>query len=257
MAFPDAALAEPMAGCLYVPMAVYSRQSDFRAIERLTLADRVFDQIVEAIVQGRIAPGETINEVSLSVRLGVSRAPLREAIVRLEAKGLVHRVPHVGTRVIDLRLQDLEELFAIREGLEGMAARLAAAAMSDDDLDALALSLEAHRRQPDVASGTAYYQAGGDQDFHFRIASGSNNRRLFRLLCEDMYSLLRIYRFRSSTTPGRARQAYKEHQVILAALRRRDADAAEDAMRKHVRLSWSNTEARLKAGGSFLKDAAS
>ena len=120
-------------------MAVYSRQSDIRAVERVTLADRAFDQIVEAIVQGRIAPGETINEVSLSARLGVSRAPLREAIVRLEAKGLVLRVPHVGARVIDLRLQDLRELFAIREGLEGMAARLAAAAMSDDDLEALGM----------------------------------------------------------------------------------------------------------------------
>jgi DNA-binding GntR family transcriptional regulator len=239
-------------------MAVYSRQqADIRVVERVTLADRAFDQIVEAIVQGRIAPGEAINEVTLSARLGVSRAPLREAMVRLEAKGLILRVPHVGARVIDLRLQDLQELFAIREGLEGMAARLAAATMSDDDLDALERSLEAHRRQPDVASGTAYYQARGDQDFHFRIASGSNNRRLFRLLCEDMYSLMRVYRFRSSTTPGRARQAYKEHQEILGALRHRDANAAEKAMRRHIRLSWSNTEARLKAGGSFPKDAAS
>jgi DNA-binding GntR family transcriptional regulator len=242
---------------LYCAMAVYSRQSHIRAIERMTLADRVFDQIVETIVQGRIAPGETINEVNLSSRLGVSRAPLREAIARLEAKGLIHRVPHLGARVIDLQPRDLEELFAIREGLEGMAARLAAVAMSADDLDALEWSLEAHRRQPDVASGTAYYQAGGDQDFHFRIASGSNNRRLFRLLCEDMYSLMRVYRFRSSTTPGRALQAYMEHQEILAALRRRDADAAEEAMRRHIRLSWANTEARLKAGGSTPRTVAS
>jgi DNA-binding GntR family transcriptional regulator len=237
-------------------MVVYSRQA-VHAIARVTLADRVFDEIVEAIVQGRIAPGETINEVNLSTRLGVSRAPLREAIFRLEAKGLIQRVPHLGARVVDLKPRDLEELFLIREGLEGMAARLAAVAMTGDDLQALEQSLEAHRRQPDVASGTAYYQAGGDQDFHFRIARGSNNRRLFRLLCEDMYSLMRIYRFRSSATPGRARQAYIEHQDILGALRRRDADAAEAAMRKHIRLSWSNTEARLKAAGSSPQDVVS
>jgi DNA-binding GntR family transcriptional regulator len=236
-------------------MAVYSRQDPaVQTIARVTLADRVFDQIVEAIVQGRIAPGETINEVNLSARLGVSRAPLREAIFRLEAKGLIHRVPHLGARVVELQPRDLEELFLIREGLEGMAARLAAVAMSGKDLDALEQSLAAHRRQPDVASGTAYYQAGGDQDFHFRIASGSNNRRLFRLLCEDMYSLMRVYRFRSSATPGRARKAYKEHQDILAALRHRDQDAAEAAMRKHIRLSWSNTAARLKVPGSSPRD---
>jgi DNA-binding GntR family transcriptional regulator len=235
-------------------MVVYSRQDAVQTIARVTLADRVFDEIVEAIVQGRIAPGETINEVNLSTRLGVSRAPLREAIFRLEAKGLIHRVPHLGARVVELQPRDLEELFLIREGLEGMAARLAAAAMSEQDLDALEQSLAAHRRQPDVASGTAYYQVGGDQDFHFRIASGSSNRRLFRLLCEDMYSLLRVYRFRSSAAHGRARQAYKEHLEILAALRRRDGEAAEAAMRKHIRLSWSNTAARLKAAGSSPRD---
>jgi DNA-binding GntR family transcriptional regulator len=109
-----------------------------------------------------------------------------------------------------------------------------------------------------VASGTAYYQAGGDEDFHFRIAKGSSNRRLFRLLCEDMYSLIRVYRFRSSATPGRARQAYAEHQDILGALQRRDAEAAEAAMRRHIRLSWSNIEARLStpAAGS-TQDVAS
>jgi DNA-binding GntR family transcriptional regulator len=239
-------------------MVVYSRQGPtLHTIARVTLADRVFEQIVEAIVQGRIAPGETINEVNLSARLGVSRAPLREAIFRLEAKGLIQRAPHLGARVVDLQPRDLEELFLIREGLEGMAARLAAVAMSADDLQALEQSLEAHRRQPDVASGTAYYQAGGDQDFHFRIARASNNRRLFRLLCEDMYALIRIYRFRSSATPGRARQAYIEHQDILGALRRRDADAAEEAMRRHIRLSWSNTEARLMAAGRPPQDVAS
>src|SRR5262245_58146831 len=124
-------------------MVVYSRQPGVDAIARITLADRVFDQSVEAIVQGRIAPGEAINEVNLSTRLGVSRAPLREAIFRLEAKGLIHRVPHLGARVVDLQPRDLEELFAIREGLEGTAARLAAVAMSAADLEALAHSLEA------------------------------------------------------------------------------------------------------------------
>jgi DNA-binding GntR family transcriptional regulator len=69
-----------------------------------------------------------------------------------------------------------------------------------------------------------------------------------------MYSLMRVYRFRSSATPGRAHQAYKEHQDILTALRRRDQDAAEAAMRKHIRLSWSNTAARLKVAGSSPRE---
>jgi DNA-binding GntR family transcriptional regulator len=237
-------------------MPVYSRQAA-EIIVRTTLADRVLQQIVEAIVQGTMAPGAPINEVDLSARLGVSRAPLREAIFRLEAKGLVQRTPHLGARVVDLKPNDLKDLFVIREGLEGMAARLAAEAMSGTELDQLEQGLEAHRRQPDVASGTAYYQAGGDQDFHFRIANGSNNLRLFRLLCEDMYSLMRVYRFRGSAAPGRAIQAHIEHQAILTALRRRDPQAAEDAMRHHIRQSWANTEARLVADGNAALDVAS
>jgi DNA-binding GntR family transcriptional regulator len=237
-------------------MPVYSRQPT-DVIVRTTLADRVLEQIVEAIVQGTLAPGTPINEVDLSTRLGVSRAPLREAIFRLEAKGLVQRTPHLGARVVDLKPNDLKDLFAIREGLEGMAARLAAEAMSAAELDQLEQGLDADGRQADVASGTAYYQAGGDQDFHFRIANGSNNPRLVRLLCEDMYSLMRVYRFRGSAAPGRAIQAHIEHRAILTALRRREPQAAEDAMRRHIRQSWANTEMRLATDKNLALDVAS
>lgn len=238
-------------------MSVYSRQATVMAevVPRTTLAGRVHDRLAEAIVRGEIAPGSAVNEVELAARLGVSRAPLREAILRLEGRGLVHRVPHLGARVVVMTPKDLAELYAIREGLEGVAARLAATAMSDADLRALAESLAEHGQQPDLASGTAYYQAGGDRDFHFRIARGSGSERLFRLLCEDMYLLLRIYRFRGSGAPGRARQAFAEHLEILEALERRDPGAAEAAMRRHIRQSWLNAEARI-AGGAEKEELA-
>ncbi len=211
-------------------------------VSRLTLADQVYDRVVEAIVMGDIEPGSAISENEIAERFGVSRGPAREAIFRLEAKGLVTRAAHYGARVVDLTLGDLQGLFEIREGLEGMACRLAAARMTDEELAALETKLNHHASRPDVASGHAYYQPGGDQDFHLSIAAASHNPRLLRTLSGDLYDVMRVYRYRSSARPGRAHEALVEHQAVVAALKRRDGDAAEAAMRHHIRSSWANIQ---------------
>ncbi|MGE3991407.1 GntR family transcriptional regulator [Pseudorhodoplanes sp.] len=210
---------------------------------RSTLADQAFECLTDAIVRGELFPGAALSELEIAAKLGISRGPAREAIHRLEAKGLVTRSPHLGARVVELKLEDVRELFQMREALEGMTCRLAAITMSDSDLDALASNLVAHSQQPELAAGESYYQPGGDNDFHFRIARGSGNTRLIRALCDDLYHVMRVYRFRSSTQAGRARQALGEHQGIAAALRARDPDAAEARMREHIRQSWKSTEA--------------
>jgi DNA-binding GntR family transcriptional regulator len=215
-----------------------------KPLTRLTLADQAFENLADAIVRGEFPPGAPLSELETAVKFGISRAPAREAIYRLEARGLVRRSRHHGARVVELSVEDLRELFQVREALEGMACRLAARSMTVVELDDLTASLATHVHQPDLASGAAYYQAGGDNDFHFRIARGSRNGRLVRALCEDLYHVLRVYRFRSSTHPGRAKQAHKEHEAIAAALCARDAEAAEARMREHIRQSWKNIEAR-------------
>lgn len=217
-------------------------------IVRKTLADQVLDQIVDAIVRGEIAPGNPISEVEIADRFGVSRAPAREAIYKLEAKGLVTRTAHFGARVVDLSQRDLGELYEIREALEGMACRMAAQNITDADLAALADDLVRHEVQITDKSGKGYYQGGGDQDFHFRIARASGNQRLERSLCDNLYDVMRLYRFKSSLAPGRARQALEEHHAILAALHARDPGRAEAAMRTHIRNSWLNSKRGFEEG---------
>jgi DNA-binding GntR family transcriptional regulator len=211
-------------------------------INRRTIASQVFDRVVDAIVRGVLPAGEPLSESDIATRFGVSRAPAREAVLRLESKGLVTRTPHVGARVVSLTRDDLTQLFEMREALEGMACRLAAERISERELADLSASLDAHSVQPELASGAAYFQEGGDQDFHFRIAGASRNMRIQRALCEDLYHLLRIYRFRSSARRGRAQEAYGEHRSILAALEARDPDGAEAAMRRHIRQSALNID---------------
>jgi DNA-binding GntR family transcriptional regulator len=142
---------------------------------------------------------------------------------------------------VDLTLDDLRSLFEMREALEGMACALAAARISDQALARLEGTLAQHAVQPEVASGQSYYQPGGDRDFHFGIAAASGNARLIRTLSSDIYDVMRVYRYRSALTPGRAVGALEEHHVILAALRARDPARAEEAMRAHIKASWENT----------------
>lgn len=210
------------------------------SIRRQTLADQVFDRAVEAIVSGEIEAGGPISEIEIADRFGVSRGPAREAIFRLESKGLVTRTAHLGARVVALTLEDLRSLYEMREALECKATRLAAARVSDEALVQLAMTLERDAQNAEVASGKSYYQLGSNDDFHVQIIRASGNIRIERALCDELYDVLRLYRFRSSLAKGRASVAWDEHQAILEALKARDPDRAEQAMRHHIHTSWCN-----------------
>lgn len=199
------------------------------------MADRALDRIETAIMKGDLAPGTRISEVLLAKTFGISRGPLREAIRGLEGRGLLEIIPHVGARVVTLSVDDLLEVFDIREALEGMACRLAAERMTDSEIAAVEAVLERHSDDEALKAGEAYYQEPGDYDFHYRIAHGAKNRRIVELLCDEMYHLIRIYRYRSGAVRGRAPQAFDEHRKILAALQARDGALAETLMREHIR----------------------
>ena len=194
--------------------------------EAVTVADRVFDSLCDAIVNGEIAPGSKISEPELAKRFDVSRASLREAIGRLEAYNLVTRRPNVGARVVDLSLNELAEIYRVREALEGMAARLAAEQMSDDEQQ---------------------FDPGDiNHDFHYAIVQGGKNHRLTHLLCDDLYHLMRMYRFQLGRDSGRASNASKEHGLILDALKDRDGEMAEMMMRRHIRKSRQHIEKMIQ-----------
>jgi DNA-binding GntR family transcriptional regulator len=212
-----------------------------RPIVPRSLVDQAFDRIADAIVVGEIQPGDRIRESLLARRLGISRGVLREAMQRLEGLKLVTRTSNIGVHVIGLSEQDMLDLYSMREALEGMAARLAAIHMPDDEVKALERLLDRHGAKTDVRQGEGYYQATADEDFHFRIARGSRNQRLERTLCTELYYPLRLYRYRSSVQPGRASAALAEHRKVVAAIAARDPDQAEAAIRGHIQNARANS----------------
>jgi DNA-binding GntR family transcriptional regulator len=214
--------------------------------DAVTIADQIFAEIRQEIVEGRIPQGSKISEPELARRYGISRGPLREAMRRLESSNLVSRRANVGARVITLSSEQLLEIYHVREALEGMAARLAAERMPEAEVEELQSLLEEHRRQVELEQGRAYFQREGDLDFHYRIVRGSHNDRLIGLLCNDLYHLVRMYRCQFGMVSPRARRAFREHAQIVDAIADRDGELAEILMRRHIRASRRSVEQRLE-----------
>jgi DNA-binding GntR family transcriptional regulator len=213
-----------------------------------TLSGQTTVALREAIIKGDIAPGEKLNEPKLAEQFQVSRGPLREAIRRLVAMRLVRHVPNVGATVVTLELQSILELYDVREALEGKAAALAAENMSLQDIAKLRALLELHRQHSEDNAGE-YMQTDGDFDFHYQIIKGSGNQLLTDQLCDELYHLIRMFRFQTSRFKSRSNRALIEHEQLIYAIEQRDPQLAEMLMRKHItrakasiKQALSNTE---------------
>lgn len=208
------------------------------AQEQRTLADKATLQLKRDILHGKLEQGAKISEEQLAQDYGASRGPIREAIRRVEGMRLITRIPHAGARVVMLDTAMMQELYVVREALEGMSARLAAQQMSDKDIDSLWQLLEDHEKAIDDTHGKAYFQSEGDMDFHFRIAASSNNQWLMQLLGSELYQLMRLCRRRSAQMGSRPTKALKEHRRIVEAISMRDEQLAELLMRRHISGAW-------------------
>lgn len=203
-------------------------------LKKTTLADSVSQRLLNDIVMGKLVQGSKISEEELAKGYGVSRAPMREAIRQMETYQLITRKPHIGARIIKLSVEELIELYEIRESLEGKACCLAAERITNEELDELEKLLRIHENKPDVKENKAYFQQG-DMDFHLLIIKASHNNRLINLMENQLYHLMLMYRYQLSTQPTRPKKALDEHGRILEALKERDGKLAELLMQRHLK----------------------
>jgi DNA-binding GntR family transcriptional regulator len=202
-------------------------------VENLTLWQRVYDHLRTEILEGRLEPGAELGEVALAEQLGVSRGPLREAIGRLAAEGLVTVSPRRGAVVRSLSKEEFLELYQVREALERMAVKLAVPRLTDEQLAELATlneAMEAHAAQNEVES---FFEA--NLAFHARLLEASGNGKLEELYRQLLGQLGR-YRLRSLTLRGNLKRSVSEHKAILRAARRGDAERAAQLMAEHIRV---------------------
>lgn len=207
------------------------------------LGGSAYERIRAAIRDRRLAPGSRVVESELASWLGVSRTPIREAVLRLEQEGLLTHAPRQGLMVVELDYQAVIELYAMREVLEGAAAGLAAQHASSAEVETLRemIAFEAELTEAERA-------AAANRKFHQILHYAAHNRFLLKSLnaLSDAMMLL------GATTlglPGRHATALEEHRAIVDAIAGRDSEAAEQAARAHIREAQRHRVRMMVAGG--------
>ncbi len=200
--------------------------------ERKKLTDWAYDELKEAILDLRLAPGTALREAALAEKLRISKTPIREALAWLERDGLVETTVFKGAVVTGYSRRDLLEIFELREILEAFAARDAATSMSDD-LCAQLLTLSEASRDA-LASGSKKRLARLISDFDDILFDNVENHRIRAIIANLHDHLTRIGHL-AEEIPGRFEISVEQHDAIIKAILARDPDAAEATMQAHVR----------------------
>ncbi|MFC8179461.1 MULTISPECIES: GntR family transcriptional regulator [Nocardiaceae] len=214
--------------------------------ERKSLREIAYDAIRERIVDLSLSPGSRLVERDLATELNVSRIPLREAMQQLQQDGLVVLVPRQGAIVSPFTVDDVRDLFDVRESLEVLAARLAAERADDDSLAALASQLDAARAATKADDKPAI--AAANAKFHSMIVDMSANPLLESLLRPLEARVQWLFHLTKDRDPG---QQCLEHEHLYAAIAGRDPDRAAASAFSHVH---SGREMSLRLAATWADD---
>ena len=185
----------------------------------------------ERIFSGVLAPGMFLDEIALCETLAISRTPLREALKVLTAEGLLRHEPRRGCFVSEVTERDLDDIFPVIALLEGRCAFEAARNATDADLIALTTLHERLSNHAAAGRTADYYDC--NFAIHEAMILLADNRWLAQAIA-DLRKILKLARLQSLGAPGRMAQSLKEHMTIFAALKNRDSEGADLAMRTHL-----------------------
>jgi len=201
-----------------------------KPLKRQVLRDEIRDHLVDAILGGEFQPGERIIETRIAEMLGVSQAPVREALRDLELMGFVESEPFRGATVCHPSLEEMLAVYPVRAALEGAAGRLAATRITDEHFNKLQAALNA---MIDAAQRhDRHAQSVANIEFHQVIFEASGNRTLLRL-----WQMMRLsnWTFVTAALSGHnLLELAQRHQSLIDALRSGNPDAVEQAMREHI-----------------------
>ena len=214
------------------------------------LTERVCESLRSSTTSGPLAPGQRLVEARLAERLGVSRAPVREAIRVLEREGLVRSLPRRGVIVSVLNIDDVREIYGLRSAVESWAGREACRKSTPDDLDELDRIVRAMKESSD--SGEAGRLSALDVEFHRTICEIAGNQRLIDVWLGMLGQIRLLSRQVATTLYTDLSQIPSRHQAVLVALQARDADAVEVCIREHI----DSVAHRLAGAFALAPDAA-
>ncbi|HSM23789.1 MAG TPA: GntR family transcriptional regulator [Anaerolineaceae bacterium] len=194
------------------------------------IQDLVFTTLRDEILSNKIKPDEKLNTNQLAKRLGVSRTPIREALNRLISIGLVETIPHRGTYIRKLSIEEIIDLYYIRAALDGISARLAVRNLSQEDTTRLLQFCDDMETQYNLGDFNRFLEL--NYQFHQTIYKATQSPQLQELIIQ-YYNQSEHYRSLGLELPGRYRQICGEHRNLAKALADGDAEKAEFYAREH------------------------
>ena len=215
----------------------------FKKIQERGIVPQVYEQLRIAILRGKLEAGSRLIESQIAENIGVSRTPVREAISRLVAQGFVKEIEG-GVRIVADMEIEIREVFAIRQLLEGFAARLAAENASEEELDEIERVCEASMRAVDSTS--VEERAALNSIFHGAIAKASQSERLIKII-NNFYEYAITDEMMPFYSAKNTRQHVEQHRDIARALRMRDAAKAEAFMKDHLEQILQTIEKALRS----------
>jgi DNA-binding GntR family transcriptional regulator len=201
--------------------------------DRLSRSENLLQRIEELILLGKLPPGTRLDEKQLAERFKVSRTPVREALWHLSSSGLVEIRRHHGAVVKQLTLIELVEMFQVMAELEGLCARLAARRMTLSERKALKEIQKIAAKRISNRDHEAFFES--NNDFHEAIFVGSKNNFL-QQESRSLRSRVNPYRRYITYQPGRMEKSHNEHEAIVDAIDRGNAEEAHQLMRDHVNM---------------------
>jgi len=195
------------------------------------LGDKIFNELEKSILDGTLKPGDVLSELKISVQMGVSRTPVREALRQLDAEQLVRNVPNKGYVVIGISMQDIEDIYTIRTYIEGLASRWAAEKISGEELERLREILELQEFY--AAKNDSMQVWHLDSKFHSAIYACCRSHPLKKLL-SDFHHNIQNARRNSLTIEGRTATAVAEHREIMEAIAAHNGEDAERLTKQHI-----------------------
>ncbi|MCM2356622.1 MAG: GntR family transcriptional regulator [Geobacteraceae bacterium] len=199
--------------------------------KHLTLREKILETIRDAIISGALKPGEKVAEPELAERFGISRTPIREAFRQLESEGYLTVIARKGAVVVSFSEKDVEEFYAIKSILEGYAARRACENVTPRELEKLQAINAKLLHLADDGDFKHFFKV--HNDFHELFIRAADNEKLYELIMNLVGKFQRL-RIASLSLPGRMHISVEEHDKIIEAFRNRDADLAEQLVRKNA-----------------------
>lgn len=204
----------------------------------------------QRILRVQLKPGEALSEKELSLQLGVSRTPVREAFIRLSEEGLVDIFPQRGTLVSPIRMDEIKEAQFLRDILETAIVRRAARDIDEASLSLMQANLQ---RQEASLQKKDYFQFMElDEEFHRLLCQSISLPRAWRVIQAIKGQLDRV-RYMGLPQPGHADLMVRQHEAIFNAIRAGNADLAETEMRIHLQAIWGSIELMTNEDGAFFE----